>query len=125
MRLELQEADMILRRTMPELVTRPVFSKWKSPVEVADFSEEKRPAFRVGCHCRNCQWKGEARVKVGEKIPLWLRCPKCETMELAARGEFAGRDECSREEERAQFVEYLEEVRRAEAESRAALGGRS
>jgi hypothetical protein len=95
------------------------------PVEVADFSEEKRPAYRVEAHCRNCQWQGEARVKVGEKIPLRLRCPKCETMELTAHGEFAGRDERSREEEHAQFVKYLEEVRKAEAESRAALGGRS
>jgi hypothetical protein len=116
---------MILSRTTPILVMRPVFGRWRMPVEVADFSDEKRPAYRVQAHCRNCHWKGEARVPVGTKIPQWLRCPKCEVAELSAHGDFAGRDEMTREEERAQFVEYLEEVRKAEAESRAALGGRS
>lgn len=72
---------------------------WHPNVEVADFSEDERPAYRVACHCRNCNWRGEARARVGEKWPLWLTCPKCETYELSAHGEFMGRDEMTRDEE--------------------------
>lgn len=99
----------------PTLVTRRGAYKsffgglgYHETVEVADFSEEDRPAYRVACHCRNCSWKGEARARVGEKIPLWLRCPKCENLELRAGGEFKGRDEMGREEEEERYRELDE-----------------
>lgn len=95
----------------PELVMRPVWGRWKTPIAVADFTEGSRPAFRVGCHCRNCNWKSEARIPIGEKVPLWLFCPKCETFELSAHGDFLGRDEETVEEERARYKEYLNEIR--------------
>src|SRR5688500_2269607 len=89
---------------------------WHTTIEVADFSEEKRPAYRVECHCRNCHWTGEARVRVGEKIPLWLGCPKCETYELSAHGDFKGRDELTRDEEYAK--DLRDDERRAEVRER-------
>lgn len=98
---------MTISRIEPVLVTRRgKYHSWgggmggyHETVEIADFSDEKRPAYRVACHCRNCSWNGEARCQVGEKLPQWLRCPKCETFELSAHGEFRGRDELSRGEE--------------------------
>lgn len=63
--------------------------------EVADYSDDVRPAYHVECHCRNCSWKGEARIAAGQKIPLWLICPKCETQELSAHGDFVMREERS------------------------------
>jgi hypothetical protein len=102
---------MILSQTRPQLVMRPVWERWKLPAAVADFTDGKRPAFRVGCHCRNCNWRGEARIPIGTKIPLWLGCPKCETLELSAHGEFLGRDEQSVEEElTAYFQRDLQEA---------------
>ena len=89
---------------------------WHETVEVADFTEDERPAYRVACHCRNCSWKGEVRARVGEKLPLWLYCPKCETMELSAHGEFTGRDELTRDEEDAQFREAYERAEKARQE---------
>lgn len=108
---------MSLVDVKPHLVRRPVFGRWKTPVEVADFSEDQRPAYRVVCHCRNCNWKGEARVPVGEKVPLWLDCPKCETFELSAHGEFMGRDEISREQEMVDHRAYLERLRKERIDS--------
>lgn len=80
-------------------------SELKHPI--ADYSAGMRPAFRVGCHCRNCSWKGEARFAVGRRIPLWLRCPKCETSELSAHGDYLGRDELLEIEEHAAFAGTL------------------
>jgi hypothetical protein len=95
----------------PTLVNRHRPGWLEGPAQVADFSQEKRPAYRVACHCRNCNWRGEARIPVGEKIPMWLLCPTCETAELSAHGEFLGRDEVSRKEERERVRAALEEMR--------------
>jgi hypothetical protein len=84
------------RETKPSVNHRHGTGRWAPLIEVADFSNEERPAFRVHGHCRNCHWKGEARFKVGYKVPLWLECPKCETWELSAHGDYAGRDDKSR-----------------------------
>jgi hypothetical protein len=112
-------------RGEPTLVTRRGAYKsfgggmgYHESVEVADFSEEERPAYRVACHCRNCQWKGEARARVGEKLPLWLYCPKCETAELSAHGEFKGRDDLTREEEDARNREADERAEQRRQEMR-------
>lgn len=132
-RFEGNEDSMTTVQGEPMLVTRRgAYKSWgggmgyHETVEVADFSGEDRPAYRVACHCRNCSWKGEARVRVGEKLPLWLHCPKCETYELSAHGDFKGRDDLTREEEDVQFREAYErseemraKVMEAERRSRA------
>jgi hypothetical protein len=112
MRVHLQEASIMtsLSRRDPTLLRRPVYGMFKTPAEVADFTEGKRPAVRVACHCRNCHWKGEARVPVGEKIPLWLRCPRCEMLELSAHGDFLGRDDQSHEQDVEHYLEYQKEL---------------
>jgi hypothetical protein len=100
-------------RCDPKLLLRPVFGKWAIPVEVADFTEGYRPAVRVGCHCRNCGWRGEARVRVREDIPIHLRCPKCERLELSAHDGYLGRDERTQEEDVAAWMEWSDEMRKS------------
>lgn len=104
----------------PLLVYRP---NWRggfpSPVRVADFSNEIRPAFRVQCHCRNCSWDGEARFAIGTVIPQWVLCPTCETEELSCHGKHAGRDELSREEEDQKHEQYRERLRENHSRLRA------
>jgi hypothetical protein len=97
-----------------KLVYRPGYGRWgEGGGEVADFTDDDRPAFRVGCHCLNCGWRGEARFRVGTKIALWNECPKCELHELSSHGSFLGRDEQTLEEERQAYKDHLDRLRSA------------